>query len=405
MRRSIRNGLVAAFALLATVQAGVVSDHGRLRVRGNQIVDSAGRPVQLAGMSLYWPEWANSGKNFYTAAAVQTLANDWKASVIRVPMPVYTPNSTPQVQYNSAVYTPMVKTVIDAAIANDIYVIVDWHVEGDSVLEDSAKAFFGDMAQAYRGVPNILWEIWNEPISASWSEVRSYTDDLLPIIRAWSPNIVIVGSGSWSHRPTYGTVLPIQNDSAIAYTAHFYACTDTSLFQSTVIAAAATVPVFLTEWGTTSSDGRTGYCTNWGDSWLALAKELGLSWTNWSFSDVGGNSQALTSSSLTSLTTSGTYVKGKIQEVYADLQKTLSVRPGAASAVGALPVRYDGKSLSVDLPEGTTSLVVRDPSGRVLVRRAAGRGALSVPLEARGLVLVQALGGRGASAVAVAIAH
>jgi hypothetical protein len=301
----------------------------------------------------------------------------------------------------------MIKTVIDAAIANDIYVIVDWHAEGDSVLEDSAKAFFGEIARSYPGCPNILWEIWNEPISASWSEIRSYTNDLLPIIRAWSPNIVIVGSGSWSHKPTFAAVQPIQNDSAIAYSAHFYACSDTSQFQSTVRTAAAKVPVFLSEWGTTSSDGRTGFCTTWADSWLALAKDLGLSWTNWSYSNVGGGSQALTSASLTSLTASGTYVKGKIQEVYADLQKTLSVQnpTGKIFPTSGLSGRFDGTALEIELPSGTTSFAVRDLSGRVLARREATGGIVRVPLEVRGLVLVQAVGAWGANSVGVVIAR
>jgi endoglucanase len=407
MLRSNTKALAFALAASIAAHAGVVSDHGRLRVHGNQIVDSLGRPVQLAGMSLYWPQWANSGKNFYTAAAIQTLANDWKASVVRAPMPVYTPNSTPAVQYNGAVYIPMIKTVIDAAIANDIYVIVDWHVEGDTVMKDSAKVFFDEIAKSYPGCPNILWEVWNEPINSTWATIRNYTTEILPVIRAYSPNIVIVGSTAWSKRPQYGISAPVPNDSAIAYSGHFYACNDTTEFQNAVITAAAKVPVFLSEWGTTSSDGRTGFCTTWADSWLALAKRLGLSWTNWSFSNIGGGTAALSSSSLTSFTTDGNYVKGKIQEVYADLQNTLSVRSpiGTESPRTSLSARYDREVLSLDLPAGTQSVVVRDPSGRTLARRQATGGSISMPLEAKGLVLVQAYGDRGTSSIGVVIAR
>lgn len=407
MNRIALRSIVSALTLACAAGAGVVSDHGRLRVQGNKIVDSLGRPVQLAGMSLYWPEWASSGKNFYTAAAVQTLANDWKASVVRAPMPVYTPNSTPQIQFNSATYTPMIKTVIDAAIANDIYVVVDWHVEGDSVLEDSAKAFFGELARSYQGCPNILWEIWNEPINSSWATIRNYTGDMLPVIRQYSQNIVIVGCPNWSHAIQLPLISPVTTDSNIAYSTHFYACSDSTSLQKTVTSAASKLPIFLSEWGTTSSDGRTGFCTGWSDSWLALAKSLGLSWTNWSFSNVGGNSQALTGTSLTSLTASGTYVKGKIQEVYADLQQTLSIPGTSATGLGreGLAARYTGTFLSIDLPEGTRSFAIRDPSGRMLARRQAREGTVLVPLDARGLVLVQAIGDRGASSIGVVIAR
>lgn len=407
MHRWFPKVLAVALALSSTSQAGVVSDHGRLRVRGNQIVDSAGRPVQLAGMSLYWPQWASSGKNFFTAAAVQSLANDWKASVVRAPMPVYTQNSTPAIQYNSAANTPYIKAVIEAAIANDIYVIVDWHVEGDTVLKDSAKAFFAEIARTYQGSPNILWEIWNEPINATWATIRAYANEVLPVIRAYSPNIAIVGSTSWSKRPQYGSVLPIQNDSAIAYSAHFYACNDTSDLQASVTTAAAKVPVFFSEWGTTTSDGRSGFCTNWSDSWLALAKRLGISWTNWSFSNIGGGTAALSTSSLTSLTTDGTYVKGKVQEVYADLQSTLSVQDasGKAAAGSTLQARYDGSTLSVRLPEGTRAVSVADLSGRVLAGGSASGSLLRLPMAPGGIVLVRTTGDQGARSVPVLLAR
>lgn len=47
----------AIFTLLAlsatSAFSGVVTDHGRLQAKGNQIVDKNGDPFQVAGMSLY----------------------------------------------------------------------------------------------------------------------------------------------------------------------------------------------------------------------------------------------------------------------------------------------------------------------------------------------------------------
>ena len=93
--------VLAAVAGLASapVQAGVVGDHGALRVSGNRIVNAAGKPIQVAGMSLFWPQW--EGNQYFTKEAVHLLANEWGSSVVRAPMPVYTANSNPKFQYDA----------------------------------------------------------------------------------------------------------------------------------------------------------------------------------------------------------------------------------------------------------------------------------------------------------------
>ena len=52
MLKSLRNALVIATAMSGLAYSGIVQTHGALKTRGNQIVDAAGTPIQLAGMSL-----------------------------------------------------------------------------------------------------------------------------------------------------------------------------------------------------------------------------------------------------------------------------------------------------------------------------------------------------------------
>jgi len=401
MFRAIRIAFVLGMFLSVVVEAGVVKVHGALKVQGNHVVDANGNRIQVAGMSLYWPEWG--GNAFYTASAVQTMASSWGSSVIRAPFPVYTPNATPADQY-SASNEALIKTVVDAAIANDIYVIVDWHVEGDNVEESNAKTFFGDIAKAYPNSPNLIWELWNEPISASWSTIKSYAGDLLAVIRPYSSNLVIVGSPSWSHTPNQPAADPITSDPNIAYTTHFYACSDSTAERATVTAAAAKIPIFFTEWGTTQSDGNTGFCTGESDLWLALAKQLGISWTNWSLSNKGGGSAALTGTDPNGgISASGQYVKAKIQAVGAAISTTGIEKIPSPAGFSA---RATGQGLSLELPAGARELHVTDLQGRTLLRRAvSGQSRLQVALSGQGMALVRLTTGSGEAVLPVLLSH
>src|SRR5450631_3442766 len=112
--------ILVGFTALASVslsfgQPTFVGTHGRLSVAGNKIVDQHGEPVTLRGMSLYC--WSAKGTQFYNASAINRFAQDWKCTVIRIPIlpGAYRRNPT-----NELV---KVKTVVDACLANGIYAI------------------------------------------------------------------------------------------------------------------------------------------------------------------------------------------------------------------------------------------------------------------------------------------
>ena len=425
MRRFVRNGLVAAIALSAASYSGVVKTHGRLKILNQRVVDSLGTPIQLAGMSLYWSTFGDKtaawgANDFFNANVVATMTNDWKSTLIRAPAGVI--SGSGQNVYNYPQTMNLVKQVVDAAIANDIYVIVDWHLENNTPDQTDATKFFTEMSQSYKSTPNIIWEIWNEPKNVSWSDIKTYANAMIPVIRQNSPNLIVVGTPNWSHNPDQAASDPITVDPNVAYTLHFYANqnsdakidADNNTAMSAANTALQKVPLFITEWGTVSNSGSGTVNTSWSDKWLAWAKTNGVSWANWSLCNKSESEAALTTSANSGggwadnqLSTSGTYVKGKIQEVYAALPAPSALhQPEQSGASGlGLSAHYDGSLLVLDLPAGTRSLSILDPSGRRLFHRRASEGRISVPLDAHGVVWIQADGDRGSNSVPVLLAR
>merc|ERR1719265_496715 len=94
-------------------------------------------------MSMFWSQWAG---DYYNADTVKWLIKDWKIELLRVTMGVnqggYLENKDKEKQ--------KVITTVDAAIAGGIYVIIDWHIEGQNSQNlEAAKEFFSEMSQRY----------------------------------------------------------------------------------------------------------------------------------------------------------------------------------------------------------------------------------------------------------------
>ena len=155
---------VLLFTLSLTVTAQtIVERHGQLTVSGNRIKDECGRVTQLKGMSYFWSQW--DGKEYYNANAVKWLRDDWKVEVVRAALGI-SPGSPDYIANPTENYN-RVTAVLDGAVQHGIYGIADFHAhEADKYLAQS-KTFFRQISQRYGDKPNIIYEIWNEPIGSS----------------------------------------------------------------------------------------------------------------------------------------------------------------------------------------------------------------------------------------------
>ena len=168
--------------------------------------------------------------------------------------------------------------------------IIDWHTHDDAPRQTAeAAAFFTEMAQLYGHYPNVMYEPWNEPISADWeTEVKPYHEAVVSAIRAVDPdNIIILGSPEWSQLPTLAIDSPVAGDN-LMYTVHFYSCTHgTNIRDNAWVAYNKGIPIFVTEWGATHADGGLDgiVCEAETEDWMTYLGRMNTSWVAWKLDD------------------------------------------------------------------------------------------------------------------------
>merc|ERR1719384_250505 len=259
---------------------GPVAQHGRLRVSGNNIVGEHGDPVQLKGMSFFWSQWQGQ---YYTEGVVNWLVDDWRCSLVRAVLGIHESSGYLQ---DPGTEKAKIELVVNAAIAKGIYVIIDWHDHHAENHVNQAKGFFDEMARKYGGYPNVLFETYNEPLGVSWSGViKPYHEQVVPVIRAHSQNVIILGNRNWCQHPDEAARDPVSG-SNLAYTIHFYATTHKGELRDKVVQAkSAGAAVFATEWGTCRADGDGNLDLAETGVWLDFLAYHGVSYANWAVSD------------------------------------------------------------------------------------------------------------------------
>jgi endoglucanase len=206
-----------------------VSVNGALHVTGNKILNKNNQVVSFSGPSYFWSNTGWGAERFYNASAVGYFRTNWNAGVIRAAMGVEESGG-----YRSdASNKTRVKTVVDAAIANGMYVIIDWHTHHAENYQTDAINFFKEMAQTYGTKDNVIYEIYNEPLAVSWSgTIKPYAQAVISAIRAVDPdNLIIVGTPNWSQDVDAASLDPLSGPN-IAYTLHFYAATHKAALRS-----------------------------------------------------------------------------------------------------------------------------------------------------------------------------
>ncbi|CAE8612727.1 unnamed protein product [Polarella glacialis] len=306
-------------------EGSVVAKHGQLRVQGNSMVDEHGQPVRLRGMSLFWSQWM---PKFWSEDTVRWLKDDWHVTLVRAAMAVESGG------YLESPATELAKmeAVVQAAIDIGIYVVVDWHDHNAEQHVPQAKEFFKHMAEKYGHYPNVMFEIFNEPVRQSWLEtIKPYHETMVPVIRQYSENIIILGTRLWSQEVDVASEHPVDGTD-LAYTLHFYANSHRQELRDKVKKALENgIAIFATEWGTCDASGDGGLDFAETQTWLKFFEEHNISDANWAVGDKAEACSALLPGASGSgawatceLTASGAFVRSSLR---AELQAHTAPEP------------------------------------------------------------------------------
>jgi len=404
--------------------AGPVSVYGALKAC---TVDGKGRicgsglyentAVQVKGISLGWSNTGWESSYFFNENTVNALVDGWKAEVIRVPIG-YAENGGYKADASNLT---RVKTAIEAALAKDVYVIIDWHSHDANNETDAAKKFFEEMIDTY-GANNdkVIYEIFNEPKQITWAAIKTYAETIINAIRAkGANNLVLVGTPEWSARPNKadGSYL---SDPNVAYVFHFYAATHktgngNSTGNPTYSEGINTVlnagkPVFVSEYGTCLSSGDGSHDAASTNAWYQYMDENKISSAAWQVS-YKGETSALFATSFTkpnekspSDFTNKSNMKESGQFIYdmliswsnsapwlnSPLQSSSSSAPSSSSSsAGNTPIAAPNAIIVENLPQNTKIEVYTLQGKLIYSSNSENSKILKIAVQTKGVYIVK----------------
>jgi aryl-phospho-beta-D-glucosidase BglC (GH1 family) len=165
------------------------------------------------------------------------------------------------------------------------------------------QEFFTYMVDKWGSYPNVIYQTVNSANNVAWADVsgtpglKTYDQNVINFIRAretadgYAANMIIAGTPTWSQDVDVASADPLTGN-LIAYNFMWYAGThgasirskaDTAL--TNLASKAPNQTLFMSEVGTTASNGTGGVFYSEFNTWLEWAKTRNLSWLNWSIAD------------------------------------------------------------------------------------------------------------------------
>ena len=300
--------ILAAAALMAGCAENSGNTVPSLRVEGTTLT-AGGEPVVFDGISF---GWHNLWPRFYNEQAVKRLASEYDVKLVRAAVGADShaladnPGCHDGYMGEREFALERLYAVVDGAIEAGIYVIVDWH--SHTLHRQEACEFFRAVASKYAGVPNVIYELFNEPVcrsfeasfsyddlgnpeamNAYWQDLKAYAAACIDVIKSveggYEP-LILMGCPSWDQRIDFPAADPIEGYDNLMYTVHFYAATHKDdLRAATLKAVEGGTPVFISECAACEASGNGEMDMASWEEWCSLASSKGISIARWSVSD------------------------------------------------------------------------------------------------------------------------
>ncbi len=284
------------------------SYNGFLKVSGTQLKNEKNEDFILKGVSSHGIQWFN---DLYTKDNLKILKEDWNTNVFRIAM--YTKEGG---YIDDSSIKDKVTSIIDNLVSLDMYVIVDWHILSDNnptTYTNASKRFFGEISKKYSNLPNIIYEICNEPNGeTTFEDINKYANEVIPVIRRNSPkSLIIVGTTNYSQDVDRVIKLDYEN---IMYSLHFYSGTHKEELRNKAKSALENnTPIIVSEFGVSDASGSGGIYFDETDKWITFLKENKISIISWNLSNKNETSAILKENtnvvSDENLTSTGKYLK------------------------------------------------------------------------------------------------
>lgn len=286
-----------------------------VHVQGNQLVDSAGRPVRLRGVNRSGTEYACAqGWGIFDgpsdSASVQAIAS-WGTNVVRVPL-----NETCWLGINGVPpdyagdnYARGISDFVALLNRAGLVVILElhWSAAGtDKALgqapmpnRDHTPEFWRQVAAAYKGKDRVIFDLFNEPFPDNNADTpeawRCWRDggtcrgmtfqaagmqELVDAVRgAGATNVIMLGGVQYSARLAswlaYKPADPLNNLAASWHVYNFSWCNTQACWDSDAAPVAQQVPLVLGELG--QDDHGSAFVTSLMD-WMDARQQGYLAW-------------------------------------------------------------------------------------------------------------------------------
>ncbi len=253
--------------------------HGKLKVKGRYIVDKNNKAYRIKGISTHGIAWFPE----YVNKSAFNSFRKWGCNTVRLAC-----YSSQGEGYNTTSCWKTIDKGVKAATELGMYVIIDWHILNENnplMSTKNAKKFFKHFAKKYGKRKNVIWEICNEPNGCDWKDVKKYAKKIIPLIRKYSNNIIVVGTPTWSQDVDTAANSRLTGKYAknVCYTIHFYAATHKDNIRDKVkYAFKKKLPILCTEFSICDASGNGSLDKSSANTWMKLFKKYKIGYNTWS---------------------------------------------------------------------------------------------------------------------------